>query len=222
MVRVPLLLLDLDNTLIDRAAAFRRWAVRFTAAAGAPAAEADWLVSEDRDGLEPRERLAASIRVRLGLTGWQEDRVLAHLRRGLVDEIELDPAVPLSLVQARAAGWTPVVVTNGTVRQQELKLRRTGLDRHLAGWVISEGAGVRKPEPLIFRLAAEQGSGDLDDRSWMIGDSADADIGGAHRAGIRNIWLRRNRAWAVRDFAPTHIMDTCAQAISAVVTGQFP
>lgn len=214
-------MLDLDNTLIDRAAAFRRWAVRFTAAVGAPPGEADWLVSEDRDGLEPRERLAASIRARLGLGSWQEARVLAHLRRGLVDDIELDPAVPLSLAQASAAGWVPVVVTNGTVRQQELKLRRTGLDRHLAGWVISEGAGVRKPEPLIFRLAAEKCSGDLD-RAWMIGDSADADIGGAHRLGIRSIWLHRNRAWAARDFAPTHIMDTCAQAITAVATGRFP
>lgn len=56
----------------------------------------------------------------------------------------------------------------------------------------------------------------------MIGDCADADIGGAHRAGLRSIWLHRHRAWTEPDFAPTHIVDTCAQAIAAVVTGRFP
>lgn len=218
---MPLLLLDLDNTLIDRAAAFRRWAVRFTAAVGAPPCEADWLVSEDRDGLQPRARLAASIRERFGLAGRDEEDVLEELRRGLVDDIELDPAIPRSLDHARAAGWVPVVVTNGTVFQQERKLRRTGLDRHLAGWVISEGAGVRKPEPLIFRLAARQCSADLAG-AWMIGDSADADVRGAHQVGLRSIWLHRHRAWTAPDFAPTHVMDTCARAITAVVTGRFP
>lgn len=33
---------------------------------------------------------------------------------------------------------------------------RTGLARHVAGWVISEGVGMRKPDPLIFQLAAEK------------------------------------------------------------------
>jgi putative hydrolase of the HAD superfamily len=212
---VPLLLLDLDNTLIDRAAAFRRWAVSFTAALGASGAEADWLIKEDRDGLEPRERLSAKIRDRLGLTGRQEAGVLAEMRRGLVENIELDPAIPYALDEARAAGWVPVVVTNGTVHQQERKLHYTGLAQHLAGWVISEGAGVRKPDPLIFRLAAEKGSQGLAG-AWMIGDSADADIGGAHRAGISSIWLHRQRTWPAANFTPTRIMDTCVQAITAI------
>ena len=56
-----------------------------------------------------------------------------------------------ALRRARAAGWAPFVVTNGTVAQQERKLRHTGLDREVAGWVVSEGAGLRKPDPAIFR-----------------------------------------------------------------------
>ncbi len=50
----------------------------------------------------------------------------------------------------------PFVVTNGSVEQEERKLRHTGLDHEVAGWVISAGAGIRKPDPEIFRLAAAE------------------------------------------------------------------
>ena len=215
---MPLLLLDLDNTLVDRAAAFRRWAVSFAAGFGGGTAEADWLVAADRDGLESRERLAELISRRFGLDGARKAGLVAELRRGMVDSIEADPAVPAALDRARAAGWVPVVVTNGTVTQQEAKLHRTGLDRHLAGWVISEGAGIRKPDLRIFQLAAAQAGQDLA-CAWMIGDSAHADIGGACAAGIASIWLHRGRPWPEVTFAPTRIARTCAQAIATVLAG---
>lgn len=214
---MPLLLLDLDNTLIDWAAAFRRWAVSFAAAREASAADADWLVSEDRDGLEPREQLARKIRHRFRFGGESEIEVLAELRRGLVENIELDPAVPAALDQARAAGWVPVVITNGTVFQQERKLQHTGLARHLAGWVISEGAGVRKPHTRIFQLAAEKVHQQLAG-AWMIGDSPEADIGGACQAGIASIWLHRHRPWPKEKFTPTRIEDSCTNAIASILT----
>jgi FMN phosphatase YigB (HAD superfamily) len=69
------------------------------------------------------------------------------------------------------------------VEQQERKLRHTGLDREVAGWVISEGAGLRKPDPEIFRFAAARAGQPLDG-AWMIGDSAEADISGARDAGL--------------------------------------
>jgi putative hydrolase of the HAD superfamily len=86
----------------------------------------------------------------------------------------------------------PFVVTNGTVAQQTRKLRHTGLDREVAGWVISEGTGLRKPDPRIFRLAAAEAGQSLDG-AWMIGDSAELDITGARNVGLPSVWLRRGR-----------------------------
>jgi putative hydrolase of the HAD superfamily len=213
---VPLLLLDLDNTLVDRSAAFRRWAVSFAADVGGGMAAVGWLVSADRDGLEPRDQLAEQISRRFGLSGARQAGLLAELRRGMVEHIETDPAVPAALDRARAAGWVPVVVSNGAVAQQEAKLRRAGLDRHLDGWVISEGAGISKPDSRIFRLAAAQAGRDLAG-AWMIGDSAHADIGGAHAAGIASVWLHRGRSWPDLPFVPDRIASICAEAIAAVL-----
>jgi len=83
---------------------------------------------------------------RFRLDAREEAGMLAELRGGLVRQIVPDDAVTRALRAARAAGWVPFVVTNGTVQQQERKLRHTGLDREVAGWVISEGAGPRKQE----------------------------------------------------------------------------
>ncbi len=101
---MPLLLVDLDNTLIDRAGAVDRWAQEFAAAHGGDPVDAAWLVSADRDGLESRERLAGMIAERFGLDGQDEGAILIELRGGLVRELVTDDAVILALRRACAAG----------------------------------------------------------------------------------------------------------------------
>ncbi|WP_229852315.1 HAD family hydrolase [Streptomyces albospinus] len=59
-----------------------------------------------------------------------------------------------ALGKAQADGWTCVIVTNGRTVQQEAKIRDTGLDQLVQGWVISEDVGHKKPEPEIFQAAA--------------------------------------------------------------------
>ena len=213
---MPLLLVDLDNTLVDRADAYRRWARGFVALRGGGEADERWLEAVDRDGLEPREQLAATIAERFHLAQHDQDRLVAVLRGGLVDQLIPDSAVTEALRDARAAGWTPFVVTNGTVAQQERKLRQTGLAAEVAGWVISEGAGIRKPDPGIFRLAADRARLPLGG-AWMIGDSAEADIGGARSAGLPGIWLHRDRPWPFPEFAPEHTANSFPEAVNLVL-----
>jgi len=213
---VPLLLVDLDDTLIDRAGAFGRWAREFASARGGSAADARWLVAADRDGLEPRERLAAIISERFGLGERGEAGLVAELRGGLVRQVIPDGAVARALRDARAAGWVPFVVTNGTVEQQERKLRHAGLDREVAGWVISEGAGIRKPDPGIFQFAAAQAGQSLHG-AWMIGDSAEADISGARNAGLPGVWLHRGRPWPLTAFQPGHTAGSFPRAVRIVL-----
>ena len=216
---MPLLLVDLDNTLIDRTGAFARWARKFAAAHGGGAAEVEWLVAADSDGLETRARLAALIAGRSGRDGDGEARVLADLGAGMVSQIIPDGEVAGALRRARSSGWVPFVVTNGTVAQQERKLRHTGLDQEVAGWVISEGAGVRKPDPEIFRLAAARAGQSLAG-AWMIGDSAEADIAGARNAGLPCIWLDRGRQWPLTGFHPDHTAASFPSAINLILAAK--
>ncbi|NEB76411.1 HAD family hydrolase [Streptomyces sp. SID14478] len=212
---MPLLMLDLDNTLIDRDAAFRSAATQFLAEQGLPPRELPWIMSMDGDGFTPRPDVARAMTHRYG------DRVAPAaihelLDRGAADRVTLDDAVRAALLGATAAGWTPVVVTNGRTVQQTRKIERTGLDTLVDGWVISESAGHKKPDPAIFHAAA---AGRSLDAAWMVGDSATADVGGAHRLGLRTAWVSRGRRWPEPDFGPTHTAVDAASALAYVVGG---
>jgi putative hydrolase of the HAD superfamily len=212
---VPLLLLDLDNTLLDRAGPFRAWARSFLARIGAPAGDLDWLLGIDADGLTNRWDVAEAIRSRYDLRVPAIDLV-DTLHQEMVDRCRLDPLVACALRIVREAGWVPVVVSNGATRQQDAKIRMTGLDRYVYDWVISEEAGVSKPNPRIFTLAAERAGLRLGG-AWVIGDSPEADIGGAASLGLPSVWLHRGRPWVERRFRPTLVADDLIGAVSEVL-----
>jgi len=180
---------------------------------GAPG-DLEWLVKADGDGLTTRWELADVIRDRYDLSATVVEIVDA-LRDGLASHTRLDPLVACAVQIAGNAGWVPVVVSNGTTRQQEAKIRMTGLDRYLADWVISEEAGVSKPDPRIFSLAADRARMSLRG-AWMIGDSPEADIAGAAGVGVRSVWLHRGRRWTERATPDSH-RDGPIAALAAVL-----
>src|SRR6201986_3545717 len=139
----------LDDTLLDRSGAFRLWAKGFLDEIAAPKDDLEWLLSCDADRLPPRWDLAELIRDRYQLAIPSID-ILEELHEGPLASEKLDPLVGCALQIAGDAGLVPVVVTNGQAEVQESRIRRTGLDRFVADWVISERAGVIKPNPRIF------------------------------------------------------------------------
>jgi putative hydrolase of the HAD superfamily len=212
---VPLLLLDLDNTLLDRAGSFRAWGQAFLEQIAAPPDDLDWLIAIDADGLTDRWDVADAIRDRYGLRIPSID-VVESLRDGIVQRCRLDPLVGCALRIADDAGWVPVVVSNGSTQQQEAKIRRTGLDRFIADWVISEDAGVSKPNARIFALAAQRVRMRLQG-AWIIGDSPEADIGAAAAMGLPSVWLHRGRTWIEPRFAPTSTADGVIPALATIL-----
>jgi putative hydrolase of the HAD superfamily len=215
---VPLVFLALDDTLLDRSGAFRLWAKGFLDEIAAPQDDLEWLLSVDADGLTSRWDLADLIRDRYQLLMPSID-LLEELHEGPLAFERLDPLVACALKIAADSGWVPVVVTNGPHEQQEARIRRTGLDRYVADWVISEQAGVSKPNPRIFALAAQRVRMRLGG-AWIVGDSPEADIGGAAAMGLPSVWLHRGRNWIDNRFAPTRVVGNVIQGLSAVMAAR--
>jgi len=215
---VPLVLIALDDTLLDRSGAFRLWAKGFLDEIGAPQEDLEWLLSVDADGLTPRWDLADLIRDRYALAIPSID-ILEELHEGPLAHEKLDPMVGCALQIAGDAGFIPVVVTNGQSDLQTSRIRRTGLDHYVADWVISEQAGVSKPNPRIFALAAQRVRMRLGG-AWVVGDSPEADIGGAAALGLPSVWLHRGRDWMDNRFAPTRVVGNVIQGLSAIMAGR--
>lgn len=91
----------------------------------------------------------------------------------------------LALVKARARVG---VISNNLLAEQRDKMTVCGLDVFVDALVVSEDAGVAKPDAGIFRLAIDR-LGCRADEAVMVGDSWSADIAGARAAGIRAIWF---------------------------------
>ena len=64
------------------------------------------------------------------------------------------------------------------------------LAAHVDVLVVSEEAGVSKPDPGIFEIALRR-SGAMAAEAVMIGDSWTNDVEGARAAGIRAVWFSR-------------------------------
>jgi len=210
-----LLLVDLDNTLVDRASAFNLWATDFVRSLGGSGSETAWLIAADRDGYEPRESLARAITERfetdLGVEALVETLLYDHV--GLMT---IDPETTQALRSARNSGWRIGVVTNGTPAQQSLKIQKVGLEPYIDAVVISGAERVKKPDPAIFHLAARR-LGAEPAGGWMVGDHPTADIAGGRAAGLKTGWVSRGKEWPAEMAAPDLSAGTAAEVIDAVV-----
>lgn len=212
---MPLLFLDLDDTLLDRAGAFRRWAGEFLDDVGAPRDDLEWLVALDADGLTSRWDVADAIRDKYHLRVAAIDLVDA-LHDGVLRYLRLDRLSAGALRIAVDAGWVPVVVSNGQTELQEAIIKQTGLDRYIIDWMISERAGVSKPNPRIFAMAAQRVRMRLQD-AWIVGDGPETDIGAAAAMGLPSVWLHRGRRWTEPRYRPTCAVDGLIAAVAAVL-----
>ncbi|MFI5732823.1 HAD family hydrolase [Kribbella sp. NPDC051587] len=182
MPRSRLACFDLDNTLIDRDAAFLDWARWWSTEVGLGEVAVEWLVAHDNKGFTPRLELFAGLRESFGVAPTVDSYDREHPLF-----IQVDSAVLDGLGQLRAAGWRTAVVTNGTVLQQTLKLEHTGIATAVDFCCISEAVGIHKPDARIFALAAEGAGAALD--GWMVGDQPAHDIQGGHNAGLHTILI---------------------------------
>lgn len=204
MTEVRAVLLDVLGTLVELespAPALREEVGRRTGvdvgeerAAAAFAAEIGYYLEHhmegsDREAVERlRDRCADEIRRALALDGLDHatarDAMLAALRfRAFPD------ALPL-LRELKERGLHLVAASNWDASLPD-SLERTGLAPYLDGAVSSAVVGAAKPDPAVFR-AALTAAGCEPHEAFHVGDSLDADVAGAHAAGIRVALLDRH------------------------------
>ena len=195
---MPVALFDLDNTLLDREAAFAAWARRFCDDWALPDGAHAVLVTADDDGYRPRDELFTEVHDRFDLDVPVDDLLEAYH----VDYpacFSFPDASRAALRRLRSAGWKVAVVTNGPAFQ-ERKLEVTGLGAEVDAVCVSAAVGSWKPDAGFFVEAARRCGAELE--GWMVGDSGPADIRGGQGVGLRTIWSTRGRTWDLDDPRP--------------------
>jgi putative hydrolase of the HAD superfamily len=206
-VATTAVLLDLDDTLFDHWACTRAALAdlreRFPVLGRMPVAEIE---TEHRRLLEELHLQVLAERMTVDDARVERFRRLLEFAGGTPDA-----ASPIDVAAAYRAAylahWRPVdgalellealhgrvltgVVTNNVAVEQRQKIAACGFGPLLDAVVISEEAGVTKPDPRIFRMALDQ-LGCQAGETVMIGDAWGTDIEGARAAGIRPVWFNR-------------------------------
>lgn len=99
------------------------------------------------------------------------------------------PRVHEILDRIKAAGLKIGLISNaGDLANIDRLLKNAGLEGRFDPQIVSAGAGIRKPAPEIFQMVLDAWGCDPQE-AVMIGDMLGADIIGAQRVGLHNIWI---------------------------------
>jgi len=209
----PLALFDLDNTLFDRARAFRAWCEEFVSARDLDRVLVDWLIGIDEDGLATRDAVFRAARERLGLSESVAE-LEEDYRRAYPAHFRPDPDLLDELRELRKTGCRIGIVTNGPASQLD-KIRGLGLDAVVDAWGISDLVGAEKPSLAIFEAVSAAIGAPLS--GYMVGDQTETDILGGHRAGLRTILLARGRTLPLGATRPDEVAADIHEAIALIV-----
>ncbi|GAB4191143.1 MAG: hypothetical protein OHK0022_04660 [Roseiflexaceae bacterium] len=139
-------------------------------------------------------------------------RACAAYEQGWFDDMTL-PEEAAQTLRALHGRYRLGLITNGPARTQRPKIERFGLADHMDVLIVSEEAGVAKPDPRIFAIALEQ-LGVRPADALFVGDSPEHDIRGATAAGIDVVWLNRHGGQLPQDLpAPKATIERLADLL---------
>ena len=211
------LLFDLDNTLIDREAAFVRFASRFyeERLRNATTMTRDEVVAKmvlwDQDGYADRETMFAQWADEWPKAGLDPEQLLPYYRSEMKRHVEPDADNNRLLADLNRRGVPWGIVTNGSTTGQHVACQAAGLDQLAPFIIVSEAAGYKKPDPRIFRDALKLTGLSYPEQVMFVGDNPRADIDGAKRFGMQTAWVRRGRQFPDDLQPPDHIINHVAE-----------
>jgi YjjG family noncanonical pyrimidine nucleotidase len=230
-MRYPTVLLDLDHTLIDSAAA---------------EIEA-FDITLDAAGVEnPRQYLETYLDINHALwkrveRGELQPKDVRHTRFDHfvkavsldADHMELSDAYGVALAEqsrlfpgARevlehlAEIASLAMVTNGLSDVQRSRIALLDLEGYFDAIIISAEIGVTKPGTAIFDHAFDQLGSPPKELALMVGDSLSSDIKGGVDYGIDTCWFNPDGA-TFDGVVPTFVIDKLEQLLPLVATGQL-
>jgi putative hydrolase of the HAD superfamily len=94
----------------------------------------------------------------------------------------------IDLLEYLRPSYKMYILSNGFREVQFRKLVNSGLAPYFLLMILSEDANIQKPHKEIFDFALVN-TNSRRSETLMIGDSWEADIAGAHNAGISQLWF---------------------------------
>ena len=199
-MRYPIILLDVDDTLLDFQAA-EACALRDTLTArNIPATDENvalysrvnrsWWEKFERGECEKSALLWLRFEEFFSRLGVAFDPHAAQheYHENLGNYAFLIPGAEALCRELKARGHKLYVVTNGTAHIQHRRFGASGLEAYMDGVFISEEMGTQKPAPEFFEKVFAALEWPDKENCIILGDSQSSDMLGGKNAGITTCW----------------------------------
>ncbi|SFS74788.1 HAD family hydrolase [Paenibacillus sp. BC26] len=189
---------DLDNTILDRTRMFGDFTNAFLGHyfnhLESTQPVFDRMMELDLDGYKDRNVLFAELLAELP---WRESLTHADLaeyykREFIKHAILMDQAADvISYIRGK---YRTGLITNGRNAVQYGKIDQLGIRDAFEFILVSEEAGVKKPDARIFQMAIDKLQV-APEECIYVGDHPINDIEGASMSGMGTIWIRGKHNW---------------------------
>ncbi|SDW23810.1 HAD family hydrolase [Paenibacillus sp. CF384] len=214
---IKAVIFDLDNTILDRTRMFSDFTHSFLGHyfnhLESTKPVYDRMMELDLDGYKDRNVLFAELIAELP---WREKLTHADLadyykREFIKHAILMDQAT--DVLSHIRKNYRSGLITNGRNAVQYGKLDQLGIRDAFEFILVSEEAGVKKPDVRIFQMAINKLQVPAEECIY-VGDHPINDIEGASMAGMRTIWIRGKHSWKDDLKAkPLHTIDQLSELI---------
>lgn len=195
---------DLDDTLTDRQQSMRRWAeeVSKRLCIDRPLDAVTRIIEIDSGGSAEKNILFEKIVSEFGSNAGTANDLRIDYDLSTARLTRATEGAKECLQTLKANCRSIVVVTDGKIDRQRIKIKAAGLDHLIDALIDTDTSGLPKPHSAAF-IDGARAVGGCVEGAWVVGDSPSADIGAAATLGLRSIWLRNGRKWPIADFRPT-------------------
>ncbi|WP_028559729.1 HAD family hydrolase [Paenibacillus pinihumi] len=198
MQDIQAVIFDLDNTLLDRSITFRRFTNAFLATHLPHLNETEELANRiidlDQDGYTDKRVLFSQL---LDELPWEQKPELQELMEFYKSEYVKSAVLMEQAVEVLGhlrSKYKTGMITNGQTLIQYGKIDQLELRSHFDTIIVSEEAGIKKPDPKIFEMAVNR-LNVKPEQCIFVGDHPVNDIEGAAAAGMRTVWIQVNQPW---------------------------
>lgn len=198
MTDIKAVIFDLDNTILDRTHTFKSFAASFLnhyfEQLESYEQQLALIIELDQDGYKDKRELFRELLDQLPWTAKPEHQELMHFysEHYVKSAVLFDQA--LEVIRHAKSKYKIGLITNGRTEIQYGKIDHLGLREHFDFIIVSEEAGVKKPDRRIFEAAWTE-LNLRPEQCIYVGDHPVNDIEGASLAGLGTIWVQVNQPW---------------------------
>jgi YjjG family noncanonical pyrimidine nucleotidase len=147
--------------------------------------------------------------IELGLAALPLERASAYYLEELSGQSQLLPGA-LETIRELAQRFPLALITNGIAAVQKRRFAASPITSYFRSIIISEEAGIAKPDPRIFAPALEKIGVDAGSVLY-VGDSVTSDMAAARNAGMDFCWVNPGGLPVPEGFAPAFVIGSLAE-----------